>query len=78
MPRNETDLSISKKIGEKVEIKAGIKDLFGEQVVFQQQVRTIVDMSYYGSDGMKAFDRSQNTRSWYPGRQYSLGLSLKF
>jgi len=27
---------------------------------------------------MKAFDRTQNTRSWYPGRQYSLGISLKF
>lgn len=78
MPRNETDLSISKKIGTKVEIKAGIRDLFGEQVVFQQHVRSIVDMSNYGGDGTKAFNRSQNTRSWYPGRQYSMGLTYKF
>lgn len=78
MPRNETDLAISKKIGRNLEIKAGIKDLFGEQVVFQQHVRSLVDMSYYGGDGTKAFDRNQDTRSWYPGRQYSLGLSMKF
>lgn len=78
MPRNETDLAISKKIGKMLEIKAGIKDLFGEKVVFQQHVNSIVDMTNYGGDGMKAFDRTQNTRSWYPGRQYSLGISLKF
>ncbi|MGB3924039.1 MAG: TonB-dependent receptor, partial [Bacteroidales bacterium] len=78
MPRNETDLAISKRIGKMLEIKAGIKDLFGEKVVFQQHVNSIVDMTNYGGDGMKAFDRTQNTRSWYPGRQYSLGISLKF
>jgi hypothetical protein len=77
MPRNETDIAFSKMIGKRLEIKAGIRDLFGEQVVFQQHINSIVDMSHYGSDGTKAFDRSQNTRSWYPGRQYTLGLSLK-
>lgn len=78
MPRNETDLALSKKIGEKLELKAGIKDLFGEQVVFRQQVTTVVDMSNYGGDGTKAFNRSQDTRSWYPGRQYTIGLTMKF
>lgn len=78
MPRNETDLAVSKKIGEKLELKAGIKDLFGEKVVFQQHVKSIVDMANYGSDGTKAFDRTQNTKSYYPGRHYSVGLSVKF
>lgn len=78
MPRNETDLAVSKKIGKNFELKAGIKDLFGELVVYQQQVRTVVDMSYYGGDGTKVFNRSQNTRSWYPGRQYSMGLTYRF
>lgn len=78
MPRNEVDFSLSKKFGEKFELKAGIKDLFGEKVVFRQNVKTVVDMSYYGSDGTKAFDRTQITKSYYPGRQYTLGLSLKF
>ena len=78
MPRNEADLAVSKKIGEKLEVKAGIKDLFGEKVVFQQRVNTLVDMSYYGGDGTKLFDRTQNTRSYYPGRQFSVGISMKF
>lgn len=78
MPRNEVDLSLSKKFGGKFELKAGIKDLFGEKVVFRQNVKTVVDMSNYGGDGTRAFDRSQTTKSYYPGRQYSLGLSLKF
>ncbi len=78
MPRNEADLALSKKIGERFEIKAGIKDLFGEQVVYQQNVKSVVDMTNYGGDGTKAFDRTQNTKSYYPGRQYSLGLSVKF
>ena len=78
MPRNETDLAVSKKIGKKFELKAGIRDLFGEKVVYRQQVRALVDMSWYGGDGTKSFDRSQDTRSWYPGRQYSMGLTYRF
>ena len=78
MPRNEVDFSLSRKLGGRFELKAGIRDLFGEKVVFRQNVKTVVDMSYYGGDGTRAFDRSQITKSYYPGRQYSLGLSLKF
>ncbi|MBE0680187.1 MAG: TonB-dependent receptor [Bacteroidales bacterium] len=78
MSRNEADLAVSKKIGRRMEVKAGIKDLFGEKVVYQQNVKSIVDMSYYGGDGTKSFDRRQDTKSYYPGRQYSLGLSVKF
>lgn len=78
MPRDEVDLVFSKKIGERMEIKAGIKDLLGEKVIFQQNINSVVDMSYYGADGFKAFNRSQITKSYYPGRQYSLGLSFKF
>jgi outer membrane receptor protein involved in Fe transport len=78
MPHDQVDLVFSKKIGERMEIKAGIKDLMGEKVIFQQNINTVVDMSYYGADGFKAFNRSQITKSYYPGRQYSLGLSFKF
>jgi outer membrane receptor for ferrienterochelin and colicin len=77
MPRNEADLSVTKKIGEFVEVKVGIKDLFGEKVIYQQNVNTIVDMSLYGGDGTKAFDRNQVTKSFYPGRQFSFGISVK-
>jgi outer membrane receptor for ferrienterochelin and colicin len=78
MPRNVADFAISKKIGERFEIKAGIKDIFGEKVVFQQNVNTMVDMSYYGSDGTKTFDRTQSTKAYYPRRQYSLSVTMRF
>jgi len=78
MPRDEMDIAVSKQIGRRIEIKAGIKDLLGEEQVYQQKVKHVVDMSYYGGDGMKAFDRTQNTKAFYPGRQYTLGLSYKF
>jgi len=77
MPRNEVDVLISRKIGKRFELKAGIKDLFGEQSVFQQNVKAAVDMSYYGGDGTKTFNRTQNTKVWYPGRQYSLGVTIR-
>jgi outer membrane receptor protein involved in Fe transport len=78
MSRNEIDLVVSKQIGKRIEIKAGIKDLLGEEAVYQQNVKHIVDMTNYGGDGTKAFDRTQNTKTYYPGRQYSLGLSYNF
>jgi hypothetical protein len=78
MPRDEVDLVFSKKIGKRMELKAGIKDLMGEKIIFQQNIHTVVDMSYYGADGFKSFDRSQITRSYKPGRQYSMGISFKF
>ncbi len=78
MSRNEADIAVSKMIGRRLEVKAGIKDLFGEKVVYRQNVKSIVDMSYYGGDGTKAFDRTQDTKSFYPGRQFSLGLSISF
>jgi hypothetical protein len=78
MPRNEVDFAISRNLGSKLTLKAGIKDILGEQVRFQQNVNTVVDMSKYGGDGSKAFKRAQVTKSYYPGRQYSLGLTYKF
>jgi outer membrane receptor for ferrienterochelin and colicin len=77
MPRNEIDIALSKTLGKRFELKAGIKDLLDEQVVYQQNVDAIVDMSYYGGDGTKTFDRTQNTRTLYPGRQFLLGISFK-
>lgn len=78
MPRNEVDVVISKKIGERIEVRGSIKDLFGERIEYRQNISAVVDMSYYGSDGFKTFNRTQITRSFYPGRQFSLGLTCKF
>jgi len=78
MPRNMLDLSISKKIGQKIEIKGGIKDLINQKFQYEQNVKANVDMTKYSGDGMKYFDRTQVTKLYYPGRVFTLGVSLKF
>jgi len=75
-PRNLFDLTISKKIGRFIEIKGGVKDLLNQKVEFAQYVKTDVDMSKYGSDGIKHFERKQVTKLYYPGRIFSLGFTV--
>jgi outer membrane receptor for ferrienterochelin and colicin len=80
MPRNVIDLTFSKMIGGKIEIKGGIKDLLNQRVEYAQNVNTVVDMDIYtnGADaGLKHFNRQQVTRSYFPGRYFSIGMTLK-
>ncbi|MFN8241540.1 MAG: TonB-dependent receptor [Bacteroidales bacterium] len=80
MPRNVIDLTFSKMIGEKIEIKGGIKDLLNQRVRFVQNVNALVDMSAYsnGTDsGLKYFERDQITKSYLQGRYFSIGISVK-
>jgi outer membrane receptor for ferrienterochelin and colicin len=81
MPRNVIDLTFSKALGKMVEIKGGIKDLINQKVNFIQTVDAMVDMNAYtnGADnGLKYFNRDQVTRTFRPGRYFSIGVSLKF
>lgn len=81
MPRNVIDLAISKKIGDHIEIKAGVKDILNQRVKLTQTVNTNVDMSDVtnGSQtGIKYFDRNQITKSYQPGRYITLALTYKF
>ncbi len=80
MPRNVLDLTFSKMIGKRIEIKGGIKDLLNEQVRYVQTIDALVDMDVYSNGettGMKQFDRKQVTKSWYPGRYVSLGITVR-
>ncbi len=81
MPRNVLDLAVSKKIGRKFEIKAGIKDILNEKMILKQTVKTTVDMSEVtgGSlSNMKFFNSDQITKSYSPGRYLNLGITYKF
>lgn len=81
MPRNVIDLTLTRMIGKKIEIKGGIKDILNQPVKYAQNVNTWVDMNKYAQgvdNGFKYFDRSQVTKSFSPGRTIVLGLSLKF
>jgi len=81
MPRNVIDLTFSKTLGNRIEIKGGIKDILNQPVRFVQNVNTTVDMNVYarGADtGIKYFDRNQVTKYYIPGRTFIIGVSLKF
>lgn len=68
MPRNLLDLTLTKGIGEKLEIKAGVRDILNQEQLLLQ-------------DGNQddIFDRrnDQNIEYSLPGTVFSLGLSLK-
>jgi outer membrane receptor protein involved in Fe transport len=81
MPRNALDLAISKKISKKLEIKMSVKDILNEAVVLSQNINTSVDMTELtgGADNtIKYFDRDQITKSYNPGRYFSVGITYKF
>jgi outer membrane receptor protein involved in Fe transport len=81
MPRNVLDLAVSKKIGQKFEIKAGIKDILNGQVTMKQIVNASVPMSEIngGTDNStKEFKRDQITKSYHPGRYLTFGITYKF
>jgi outer membrane receptor for ferrienterochelin and colicin len=80
MPRNLLDLTFSKMIGKRIEIKGGIKDILNEKVEYVQTINALVNMDTYSNGvttGMKQFNRQQVTKSWYPGRYISLGITLR-
>ncbi len=80
MPRNVFDLTVSKTIGKRFEIKGGIRDLLNEKAEYMQAINATVDMEAYSNGkekGIREFNRNQYTRIFYPGRYFSLGLTVK-
>jgi TonB-dependent receptor len=80
LPRNVLDLAISKKISKKFEIKAGIKDIFNEQINLVQSINTTVNMNEINGNNtneVKHFRKDQTTKSYIPGRYITLGITYK-
>ena len=80
MPRNVFDLTVSKTIGKRFELKGGIRDLLNEKAEYMQAINATVDMATYSKgveQGIKEFNRNQYTRIYYPGRYFSLGITVK-
>ncbi len=69
MPRDVIDLSISQKIGKRVEIKAAARDILNQNVVFKQFPK------YYDENGTLQ-EREQTTKSFKPGSNISLSVSV--
>ncbi len=64
MPRNVLDLTFSKMIGKKIEIKGGIRDILNEEIRYVQPVDATVDMNIY-TNGEVTGDKHFKRRSGY-------------
>jgi len=69
MPRNVFDLTITKSIGDYLQLKAGIQDILNQKVVEKQFVK------YKNLDGATV-NREQSTLEYNPGSIISLGVVL--
>ena len=70
MPRNALDLSCARTFG-KWRVRLGVKDVLGEKVVFKQFNNVTL------ADGTQR-SVQEVTRSYRPGRSFSLSASYKF
>lgn len=80
-PRNLIDLAVSKKVGEHIEIKLGLKDLLNEEISSVQTINANVNMADLtgGKDpSIKNFKREQVVKSYKPGRYGTFGITYKF
>ncbi len=71
MPRNQVDLSISKKFGKGFEAKLAVRDLLGEKISFKQ----FNDVKH--SNGTTS-EVEEVTKQYRPGRNFNLSLSYSF
>jgi len=77
MPFNLLDLTINKSIGKHFVAKFGVKNLLDDKVVFKQTVEYNKDINNDGiGDGI--VEREQITKSYQPGRYFSIGFSYSF
>ena len=70
MPFNSLDFSFEKGLNSWLSLKLGIKNLMNDDVVFLQNQAYMVDG--------EVFTRQQITNRFHPGRQFKLGVSMKF
>lgn len=70
MPRNVLDLSFSQKFCKHWEVRASVRDVLAEKVVFQQMAKVF-------KDGV-ATEHQEITKAYQPGRSYNLSVSFSF
>jgi TonB-dependent receptor len=77
MPFNLLDLTVNKAIGKHFTAKFGVKNLLNETVKFIQTVEYNKDINNDGiGDGI--VEREQITKSYQPGRYFSMGFVYNF
>jgi len=77
MPRNLADLTITKKIGKYIQLKASIQDIFNDKVIFKQIIKYNKDTNGDGiGDGI--VERDQKMKYYSLGTYYTIGLTINF
>lgn len=71
MPRNSLDFTISKKLGKLIELKAGVKDILAEKIVYKQ-------FPQFVDAAGQLQKREQTTKAYRPGRSVSVGITFSF
>lgn len=69
MPRNVVDLSVTKTLGKRCEMKLYVKDILAQDIVFKQ-------FPQFEKDG-EIYSREQETRRYNTGTSFQLGLTVK-
>jgi len=70
LSKDVIDITLSKKLGKRVELKGGVKDILNQSIIFQQYPE------YMDSNGVLQ-QRNQNSKSFKPGRYFTLALQIK-
>ncbi len=70
MPRNVIDLSVSKSLGKRTNIKLSVRDLLNEKVYYNQ-----IDNVTYGDGTSRTI--KETTKSYRPGLTIQIGASVK-
>ena len=70
IPRHSLDFNLSKKLGRRVELRASVRDILSEDIVYKQFPHHVK------ADGIE-YEREQTTRRYNPGQSVSIGLSIK-
>ncbi len=70
LPRHAIDFTIMKDFGDHWEIKAGVRDMLNEPVVYRQFIE-------FEKEGQGVVQRTQDSYHSAPGTYYSLGITYK-
>lgn len=71
MPRNVLDFTVTKRFGKQLELAAGVKDIFSQDILYKQFPKFI------DNNGV-LHEREQTTRRYNPGQNISISAKLNF
>ena len=71
MPRNALDFVLAKRLGKRWELRLSAKDLICDRVELCQ-------FPQFTDDGGTLHERKEVTKTYDPGRSFTIGASVKF